>query len=106
MKVNGEQPSRVAELYGKELNRTREAAKEKKAEAGKSADAQGPGADQVIISDQAREIRAYQEKLAQLPDERPEVVGRLRREVAAGTYRVDARKVADALTRGRVDRLI
>ena len=108
MKVNRQQPDRVAAIYSRELNRTREVTREKQVKTAKSGAAHAaPAADQIVISEEAREVRVYREKLAELPDERPEKVEELRREVTGGTYRPDARKVAEALAEsGKVDRLV
>lgn len=87
MKVHGSGGvQRATEIYRKQARR---------------ADAAGPAAsrDQVTLSPAAREFQALLDKLAQLPDVRPETVSRLRQAIADGTYDVPAERVAEALLR-------
>ncbi|ACA60286.1 flagellar biosynthesis anti-sigma factor FlgM [Candidatus Desulforudis audaxviator] len=55
--------------------------------------------DSVELSDQARELQAYRQKLAELPAVRTELVERLKAEIQAGTYDADAEKIAAGLVR-------
>lgn len=87
MKVHGSGGvQRATEIYRKQARR---------------ADAASPAAsrDQVTLSPAAREFQALLDKLAQLPDVRPETVSRLRQAIADGTYDVPAERVAEALLR-------
>lgn len=71
------------------------------AEAPEAAATQSAGAvthtDQIALSQQATEVQAAHVALAQTPEVRAELVANLKAQVAEGTYRVDADKVADAL---------
>jgi negative regulator of flagellin synthesis FlgM len=58
------------------------------------------GADQVILSQQATEVQAAYQALAQTPEVRSELVQQLKAQVQAGTYQVDAEKVAEKLVGG------
>lgn len=87
MKVHGNGGvQRATEIYRKQVRRSETA---------------GPAAsrDQVTLSPAAREFQAMLDKLAQMPDVRPETVDRLRQQIAGGTYEVPAERVAEALLR-------
>lgn len=51
--------------------------------------------DRVKISDQAREMQAARQAVAQMPEVDEEKVARIKAQVQNGTYKVDGRKVAD-----------
>jgi len=53
--------------------------------------------DQVVLSQKAAEIHAAQQALAAMPDVRAEKVAQLKAQMAAGTYRVDAERIAEKL---------
>ena|GEM_PF-1404502 len=59
-------------------------------------------ADTLEISDQAREIQEIQSELKDLKEVRQDKVDRFKREIESGAYRVDARKVADAMLAERI----
>lgn len=61
-----------------------------------AATSSGP-ADQVSLSRQASEVQAAHVALAQTPEVRTELVEKLKAEIAAGTYRVDADRIAERL---------
>jgi negative regulator of flagellin synthesis FlgM len=54
-------------------------------------------ADRIELSADARQVAALERLAAELPDVRAERLDALRRALADGTYRVDARQVARAL---------
>lgn len=87
MKVHGSGGvNRATEIYRKQTRRSEAAG--------------SPASrDQVTLSPAARDFQAMLDKLAQLPDVRPETVNRLRQQIADGTYEVPAERVADALLR-------
>lgn len=58
--------------------------------------------DGVELSREAQEVRALKEKISQAPDSRAEQIAELKRQVEAGTYRVDGRDVATKMLRARV----
>ncbi len=51
--------------------------------------------DRVQISDQAREMQAARQAVAQMPDVDEEKVARIKARIQSGTYKVDSHKVAD-----------
>jgi negative regulator of flagellin synthesis FlgM len=51
--------------------------------------------DRVQISDQAREMQAARQAVAQMPEVDEEKVARIKTQIQNGTYKVDGRKVAD-----------
>ncbi|MHB8994044.1 MAG: flagellar biosynthesis anti-sigma factor FlgM [Armatimonadota bacterium] len=55
------------------------------------------GADQVLLSQQATEVQGAYQALAQTPEVRSELVAQLKAQVQAGTYQVDAEKIAEKL---------
>ena len=57
----------------------------------------GTGGDRVELSSRAKEIAGLAETSQRLPEVREERVATLKREIADGTYRVDAKQVARAL---------
>jgi len=57
----------------------------------------GPAADAVEISSQARELQELRAKLDEIPDNREEKVEIIKRELAQGEYRVDLDQLADNL---------
>ena len=54
----------------------------------------GPGADRVALSDRARELQAAHAAVKQMDDVDHEKVARIKAQIQAGTYAVDARKIA------------
>lgn len=55
------------------------------------------GADRLVLSQQATEVRAAYEALAALPDARPELVAKLKAEIEAGTYQVNPDAIAEKM---------
>lgn len=95
-------------IHPNQINRAPEitsagAAKAKRADQTPPAPPAGEPVAEFTVSDAARELQAARQKLAELPDVREDRVAQLQREVAAGRYRVSGRKVAEKLTRQRVD---
>lgn len=60
------------------------------------------GEDTLELSAQAREIQEMQSGLRDVKEVREEMVGRIKKEIEAGRYRVDALKVAEAIIRERL----
>ena len=56
--------------------------------------ASGGSADKVVLSPKAREIQDASQRAASLPDVREDKVHQIRRQLAAGTYSIDGRKIA------------
>ncbi len=56
-----------------------------------------PGADSLEISDRAREIKDLQAALRDIKDVREDLVGRVKKEIEAGAYRVDPGKIAEGM---------
>ncbi len=53
--------------------------------------------DKVEISSSSRDVQKMQEILAQTPEMRMEMIESLKREIDAGTYKVDSRDIADKM---------
>lgn len=53
--------------------------------------------DALVLSQQAAEVQAAHQALAAAPEARAELVESLKQQVAAGTYQVDAEKVAEKM---------
>lgn len=64
---------------------------------GAQAAAAPEGADRLVLSQQATEIRAAHEALAALPDTRAELVAQLKTEIEAGTYEVNPDAIAEKI---------
>lgn len=58
--------------------------------------------DGVVLSREAQQVLALKEKVAQAPEVRQQRVEELRKQVEAGTYRPDARQIADKMLKARV----
>lgn len=56
--------------------------------------------DEVILSSQAQEMSAAQKALQNVPDVRSDKVKELESQVSAGTYRVDAKDIAQKMIDG------
>ena len=54
-------------------------------------------ADRIVLSQQATEVQAAHEALAQTPEVRAELVDKLKAQVEAGTYKVDPDRIAGQL---------
>ena len=72
-----------------------------KVEATEAAEAQAAAApaqaDRLVLSQQAAAVQAAHEALAQTPEVRAELVAKLKGQVEAGTYKVDADKIAEKM---------
>ncbi|HWI52426.1 MAG TPA: flagellar biosynthesis anti-sigma factor FlgM [Symbiobacteriaceae bacterium] len=63
--------------------------------------------DGVVLSREAQQVLALKDKVAQAPEVRQQRIEELRRQIEAGTYRPDARQIADKMLKTRVfDELI
>lgn len=63
--------------------------------------------DGVVLSREAQQVLALKDKVAQAPEVRQQRIEELRHQIEAGTYRPDARQVADKMVKTRVfDELI
>lgn len=80
--------NRVTEVYGAQKNKP----------ADKAAAVTGPvQQDRVELSVDAKRFQALLDKLKATPEERSELVQRLRKEISDGTYQVSARDLAQRL---------
>lgn len=55
--------------------------------------------DSVKLSDEAKIFAAFQRRLAETPEVRKEKVEQLKKAIEAGTYRIPAEKIAEAILR-------
>lgn len=63
--------------------------------------------DGVELSREAKQVLALKDKVAQAPEVRQQRIEELRRQIESGTYRPDARQIADKMLKARVfDELI
>jgi len=62
----------------------------------------GRGSDEMILSQQAKDIMFAQKVLAQTPEVRQEKVAQLQQQIAEGSFRVDAQLIADKIIEGGV----
>ncbi|MDF2628936.1 MAG: Anti-sigma-28 factor, FlgM [Symbiobacteriaceae bacterium] len=63
--------------------------------------------DGVVLSKEAQQALALKDKVSQAPEVRQQRIEELRRQIESGTYKPDARQVADKLLKTRVlDELI
>lgn len=70
----------------------------KQAKVSKSKETEKAGkSDQLNISNTAREFQFAMEEVKKQPDVRTEKVKQLKQEIEAGTYKVDAKKIADKM---------
>lgn len=56
--------------------------------------------DRIMLSQQAAEVQAAHETLAQTPEVRAELVAKFKAQIEAGTYQVNADKIAERLLGG------
>lgn len=76
---------------------------QKKQHAGKGREpAAAAGEDTLELSAQAREIQEMRSGLRDVKEVREEMVDRIKKEIEAGTYRVDAGKIADGIVKERL----
>lgn len=62
----------------------------------------GSKSDGVELSKEAQQVLALREKLGQVPEVRQERIEELRKQIAAGTYRPDAKEVASRMLQSGV----
>lgn len=63
--------------------------------------------DGVVLSKEAQQVLALKDKVAQAPEVRQQRIEELRKQIEAGTYRPDARQIADKMLKSKVfDELI
>lgn len=89
MKVNGTAGYEALKAYFNQVKKERE--REKAPAAARE------GADRLELSPAAARLAQYRAALNELPQVRAELVEELRREIAAGTYRADAGKIAEGI---------
>lgn len=100
--INNLGPRQVADFYLKRLEKTSE--QEKGPDGAKR---NLPPADSVEISGRARELQFYRARLKELPEVRAHLVESVKKELAAGKYRVDSKAIAAGiLEERRLDRLV
>ncbi len=99
MKINNPNIRPPAEAY-KTVDAATKPARGK--EAAEQTQAAAARADQVVVSDKAREAAALRAKVKSAPQVRTELVERIKAQVEAGTYKVDPRKVAEKMLRAGV----
>lgn len=104
MKVtNNFDPRQVADLYLKRLEKI------ERNELGgdKTVRKNRPEADSVEISSRARELQLYRARLKELPGVRAELVKSVKKELVAGSYRIDAEAIARGIIEEhRLDKLV
>jgi len=84
MKINN--TDKVMGIYLSNLNKQ---VKEKKINHGKK--------DELSVSEKAKDLQFALDLLKKVPDVRAEKIERLKREVKAGTYNVEGRKIAEKI---------
>ncbi len=104
MKVNNNlDPRQVLDIYLKRLEKTHE----KEREESKNLQESSFPADVVEISNRARELQLYRTHLKEIPEARAELVQSVKRELAEGTYRIDAEEIAAGILKERrLDKLV
>lgn len=85
MKINGMDPRQVAGLYDQQKTPSKTAAGKRDA---------APAGDRVEISAAGQELQIYRARLKELSGVRQDLVDRLQKQVADGTYRPDAYQTA------------
>lgn len=89
------EPNRVSRLASRPANEVG------RAEADATRSTQGVvQTDQVVLSQRASEVQLARASLASVPEVRARKVAELKRQIQAGTYRVDADAVAEKLIKG------
>ena len=101
MRIHNENPLNTLHALFDRLDRAERAARTGRAAEATSprgsGETTGPIGDGLELSARAREIAALRGALEGLPDVRAGLVDRLRGEIARGLYRVDGRRIADAM---------
>ena len=87
MRINDYRAAQIAQTYGPQGT----------AESGAKAKKAGARADGTSLSAAAQELLKARRAVAEAPDVRTDLVAELRRQVQAGTYKVDAREIARRL---------
>lgn len=95
MKING---------YGAiaDIDKIKAYNSQKKQQSGRGREPAAAREDTLELSAQAREIQEIQSGLKDMKEVREEVVGRIKKEIEAGAYRVDAGKVAEGIIKERL----
>jgi negative regulator of flagellin synthesis FlgM len=93
MKIQGNNPVEVKDLYGKvnDLN--------KKEKSGKSSDTEKTSGerDKISLSGKAQEINELKALINDLPDIRTDKVEQLKKAIDTGAYNIDSYKVAEKM---------
>lgn len=58
--------------------------------------------DGVVLSKEAQQVLALKDKVAQAPEVRQQRIEELRRQIESGTYRPDAKQIAEKMLKARV----
>ena len=87
MRINDYRAAQIAQTYGPQGT----------AESGAKAKKAGGRADGTSLSSAAQELLKARRAVQEAPDVRADLVAELRRQVQAGTYKVDAREIARRL---------
>jgi negative regulator of flagellin synthesis FlgM len=87
MRINDYRAAQIAQTYGPQGT----------AESGAKAKKAGARADGTSLSSAAQELLKARRAVSEAPDVRADLVAELRRQVQAGTYKVDAREIARRL---------
>ncbi|HHW42810.1 MAG TPA: flagellar biosynthesis anti-sigma factor FlgM [Desulfotomaculum sp.] len=97
MKINNIDPRLVSDIY------TRRQEAKKAASCAAQPGSAGPkeAADTVEISGAGRELQFYRARLKEMSDVRRERVAEIKRQLAEGTYRADARRIAEGIMEER-----
>lgn len=90
-------PTRLSRLAPAGIQQVRTAPVEATETAPTQATSGATQTDRIMLSQQASEIQAAHEALAQTPEVRSEMVEKLKAQVQAGTYRVDPDRIAQSL---------
>ena len=87
MRINDYRAAQIAQTYGPQGS----------AESGARAKKAGARTDGTTLSSAAQELLMARRAVQDAPDVRSDLVAELRRQVQAGTYKVDAREIARRL---------
>ncbi len=92
MKITGKDPSVNLEAYVKNI-------KDKKKIDASSGQApkEIPKSDKVVLSPRAKEIQEAKKLLDSVPDIQEEKVARIKEQIENGTYKIDAKKIAQKM---------
>lgn len=62
-----------------------------------------PRKDEVVLSDQGKQIRALQQRLAETPEVRANKVQELREAIERGEYTISSERIAEGILRHHLD---